>query len=266
MRYSILDYVEYFYQLISGFRVKHERKIDDSRHFDIASLLPSEQRLRILDLANGRLYPQFMLLRKSGHWVAGIDLVNCPDFGWKNVAYRVARKIFAVGAGINAHLLDSPPLLCGDAGSLPFADGFFDMVTSVAAFEHFLEVDRIVAEVKRVLRPGGVVWVRIHPFTSLSGAHNVNPVRIPLNRLPKEISPWDHLYTDREIFYEPLNQWRTSAYVDVFSHYFEISKVYCAMREGESLLNQDLIKRLEIYLRDELTCRALVVVAQKLEN
>jgi SAM-dependent methyltransferase len=46
-------------------------------------------------------------------------------------------------------------LLCADGYHLPFADGSFDVVLLVAVLEHTSEPWRIVAEARRVLRPGG---------------------------------------------------------------------------------------------------------------
>ncbi|MDE3231185.1 MAG: methyltransferase domain-containing protein, partial [Chloroflexota bacterium] len=43
-----------------------------------------------------------------------------------------------------------------DAEDLPFPDGGFDLVTCRIAPHHFAEVERFVAEVARVLRPGGL--------------------------------------------------------------------------------------------------------------
>ncbi len=42
-----------------------------------------------------------------------------------------------------------------DAAGLPFADHSFDAVVACLVFEHIREVDRAIAEVARVLRPGG---------------------------------------------------------------------------------------------------------------
>jgi SAM-dependent methyltransferase len=42
-----------------------------------------------------------------------------------------------------------------DAEALPFADARFDLVTCRIAAHHFADVARFVAEVKRVLKPGG---------------------------------------------------------------------------------------------------------------
>jgi ubiquinone/menaquinone biosynthesis C-methylase UbiE len=46
-----------------------------------------------------------------------------------------------------------------DAGVLPFADGTFDLVTCGSAFHHFPEPERILAEMTRILRPGGLVAI-----------------------------------------------------------------------------------------------------------
>lgn len=42
-----------------------------------------------------------------------------------------------------------------DATALPFVDGSFDLVTCRLAAHHFPDLERFVAEVRRVLRPGG---------------------------------------------------------------------------------------------------------------
>jgi ubiquinone/menaquinone biosynthesis C-methylase UbiE len=148
-------------------------------------------------------------------------------------------------------------------GNLPFPDNTFDLVTSVAAFEHFLEVPTVVAELERVLRPGGVVYARIHLFTCPSGGHNVRITEIPLRKLPRGVDAWDHLRKNRVPFHVPLNKWRQDQYLQVFSKHFEILKEYCAMREGEELLTSEIEGELVKYTRDELTCGAYVILARK---
>ena len=46
-------------------------------------------------------------------------------------------------------------LLCADGYQLPFANESFDVVLLVAVLEHTREPSRIVAETRRVLKPGG---------------------------------------------------------------------------------------------------------------
>jgi SAM-dependent methyltransferase len=47
--------------------------------------------------------------------------------------------------------------IVGDAHWLPFADECLDMILSTEVLEHTLEPQRIVDEIRRVLRPGGRV-------------------------------------------------------------------------------------------------------------
>ncbi len=51
----------------------------------------------------------------------------------------------------------------GDAAQLPFADGSFDVVLSGGLLEHFRDPARIVREMARVLRPGGLFYADIVP-------------------------------------------------------------------------------------------------------
>ena len=47
-----------------------------------------------------------------------------------------------------------------DVHALPFADGTFELVVSMNAFEHYHSPDKAVAEIMRVLKPGGQVLIR----------------------------------------------------------------------------------------------------------
>jgi SAM-dependent methyltransferase len=57
------------------------------------------------------------------------------------------------------------------AAALPFADGRFDAVVACLVFEHITEVDRAIAEVGRVLRPGGrFLFFLNHPLLQTPGS------------------------------------------------------------------------------------------------
>jgi len=57
------------------------------------------------------------------------------------------------------------------AGRLPFASGAFDAVIACLVFEHIVDVDDAVAEVGRVLRPGGrFVFMLNHPLLQTPGS------------------------------------------------------------------------------------------------
>ena len=53
--------------------------------------------------------------------------------------------------------------LFGDALRLPFGDGSFDLVLSGGLLEHFREPGQVIAEMARVLRPGGLLYADIVP-------------------------------------------------------------------------------------------------------
>ena len=49
----------------------------------------------------------------------------------------------------------APPLVVADASALPFAGGAFDLVTSSISYHFWAAHDRCLAEIRRVLAPGG---------------------------------------------------------------------------------------------------------------
>lgn len=259
---SITDQLRYGWQLVNGTREKHERWLFEIRQNDIAPFLDGTPSLKILDLANGRLRPQYTLLRAAGHNVYGIDLVNRPERNWVEVSYRVARWLYARKMH-NRPQGSNRTLICGSVAHLPFRQNSFELVTSIAAFEHFYDVPTVVAEICRVLHPGGLAWVLIHLFTSLSGGHNVGLAETPLRTIPLGVEPWDHLRKRHLQFHVPLNQWRQNQYLEAFARHFEVIKDYCAMREGEEFLTPAIAAELSDYSRDELTCGAYVILARK---
>jgi len=263
MSVYINDYCRYAWQLLTGSRFKGELDIAGRRQRDIAPYINCQDSLRILDLANGRLRPQYTILKARGHKVCGIDRVNRSSLNWINIAYCLARELYAWKLNSVVGRRNGRTLVCGDVSILPFKQNTFDLVTSVAAFEHFLDVPSVIAEVKRILRPGGVAWVGIHPFTCLSGGHNLSLAEFPLHRVPKGVDAWDHLRRRRLPFHVPLNEWRPGQYLEEFIKHFEVLKHYCATREGEAILTPGLEAELSGYSRDELTCGAYIIVARR---
>ena len=75
-----------------------------------------------------------------GTRVFGVDLVS---------------EMLTQGARRWAALADSVHPVQGDSERLPFADGSFDFVTCANSFHHYPDQERAVAEMHRVLRPGG---------------------------------------------------------------------------------------------------------------
>lgn len=72
--------------------------------------------------------------------------------------YELEPGCRVVGVDIGAELRDNPNVgerVRGDAQRLPFAGASFDAVLASHVMEHLTEPERALAEVARVLRPGG---------------------------------------------------------------------------------------------------------------
>lgn len=262
MAATTFEYPVYLWQLVSGFRSRHEKMFARLRNQDTAGFLASKS-LRILDLGNGRLRPQQMLLKTAGHYVVGIDLANRPEVSVTNFLYAMARRLYGWKSKIDKGALLDRTLVCGDVGNLPFRSESFDFVTSIAAFEHFLDVPSVVSELSRVLTSEGLVWVCIHPFSCPSGGHNVSFTQIPLRRIRPGTNAWDHLRRRNIPICVPLNEWRLSEYLKMFARHFQIIKHYCALREGVEFLTNEIAAELAEYSVEELTCHAYVILARK---
>jgi SAM-dependent methyltransferase len=86
-----------------------------------------------------------------------------------------------------------------DAESMMFRDNAFDFVFSLNALEHIPHPDRALAEVYRVLRPGGHALLQFSPlYYSDAGSHL--PMTVGLKR------PWAHLLMTRDEIKETIRE------------------------------------------------------------
>lgn len=95
----------------------------------------------VLDVATGEGYGAAMLAQRA-RAVCACD-VAAEAIARAGVTFRRPNLRFVVG----------------EAGALPMPDASVDVVTCFEALEHFAEQARFLDEVRRVLRPGGVLLV-----------------------------------------------------------------------------------------------------------
>ena len=93
------------------------------------------------------------LLAEAGARLTAIDLTP--------TAVEMTRR------RLELHDLDAT-VLEADAESLPFADASFDFVWSWGVIHHSRDTDRVVAEIARVLRPGGRLALMVYHRNSIT--------------------------------------------------------------------------------------------------
>ena len=102
----------------------------------------------VLDVGTGFGRHTFELARR-GHHVVAVDLAADEVLGTKATLHAMA-EAGEIAAGTDVGVLR------GDATRLPFVDGAFDAVLTSEVLEHVPDDVGALAEMSRVLRPGGV--------------------------------------------------------------------------------------------------------------
>ena len=139
-RYDLLNH------LLSGNVDKRWRRIVAER---VREKLSSSG-ARILDVACGTGDLSLTLFETTGARVIGTDF---------------CRPMLEIAAGKTPKEL---PLIEGDALALPFRDGTFEVVTIAFGLRNLASVDSGLAELRRVLKPGG--WVAVLEFSRPANA------------------------------------------------------------------------------------------------
>jgi ubiquinone/menaquinone biosynthesis C-methylase UbiE len=123
-------------RLITGFLTRVAR--------DLAKLAPQA---RVLEVGSGpgRLATTLAEVAPDIR-VTGIDIA--PDMVERATALAVSSEV-----------ADRVEFLVGDVASLPFPDTSFDVVVSTFSAHHWPDPAKGLAEIYRVLRPGGMAWV-----------------------------------------------------------------------------------------------------------
>jgi SAM-dependent methyltransferase len=92
------------------------------------------------------------------------------DLGAGSGSFKAApRGVYLVRADIDTPLTRrSGEYVRADAASLPFRPRTFDLIISNHSLEHFLEPETALAEIGRVLRPGGAFYLAVPDASTLT--------------------------------------------------------------------------------------------------
>ncbi|WP_433888773.1 class I SAM-dependent methyltransferase [Streptomyces sp. CA-111067] len=144
--------------------------------------------LSVLEIGAGAAQCSRWLAARGAHPVA-LDLSHRQLQHARRIAEEIADEQRDSENG-DGHAAGSVPLVQADAGSLPFADGSFDLVCSAyGALPFIADTARVQREVRRVLRPGGRwVFSVTHPvrwaFPDEPGPEGLTAVSSYFDRTP----------------------------------------------------------------------------------
>jgi len=160
----ILDREVYFYEGVHlGPRVqawlynRWSKKYDQSKH---ASQLRDNEMLAqpLLDALKATPVPEpFILDFATGTGRLSYALASRPEFKGHIIALDLSQGMLEQAASKLSRYLDRVELLCHQSLPLPFPDAAFDVVCALEVLELFPNMDKPLAELTRVLRPGGIL-------------------------------------------------------------------------------------------------------------
>ena len=242
--------------------------------------------MRLLDVGCGQRTPATLLFTAVGNEVVGIDMeliTSGPGVGsfvraWRadgleRAAKTLVRQLLFDPAYDRrlAELMAKPlarralDLRRLSVTAVTFPDGSFDAVISNAVFEHLPDVPAALAQVARLLRPGGVAHIAIHLFPSLSGGHHM-AWAFPDESVPADVPPWDHLRSNRFPTHVYLNKLKESDYRAAFAAEarLEFLDWVTTLTEGGALLTPEIERELGgRFTRDDLLKREVIAIARR---
>ena len=104
----------------------------------------------------------------------------------------------------------SGAFLAADAERLPFPDGSFDAVVSLYALEHFAHPREALAEMARVVRPGGLVGVLTLAYDRPTGT--IPSLRFGVRSLPRRHPVNVAVYAARRLRFAVRQAWKQVRY------------------------------------------------------
>jgi SAM-dependent methyltransferase len=175
--------------------------------FDPELLAKMEVLYRTRDVVRRRRLVREALRPAPGERI--VDIGCGPGFYVSELAHEVGEAGAVVGVDSSGTMLGAARARCrelgnvelleADASSLPLAGGSFDAALSVQVLEYVADIQAALAEVRRVLRPGGrlVVWDVDWATVSMQTADEVRMTRVlkawdghlAHPSLPRSISP-----------------------------------------------------------------------------
>lgn len=90
---------------------------------------------------------------------------------------------------------------------LPFGNNYFDVVFLFDVIEHVKNPSTTISECKRILKPGGILYVEFTPYYSIVGHHLYDYAKWPIHILPKKFIKKIVYSKHLDSFLKPQDYW-----------------------------------------------------------
>jgi ubiquinone/menaquinone biosynthesis C-methylase UbiE len=139
---------------------------------------------KALNVGCGEMLTDLGLLNLGAERITGLD-VTSKDSKWLEA---VANKVKLAGFDFPTDYKKRIKFVQYDGVSFPFNDSAFDVIFSWSAFEHVADVKPVLQEMKRVLAPGGQVFIQVFPwYNSRFGSHLTDYISEPFFQTKRSI-------------------------------------------------------------------------------
>jgi ubiquinone/menaquinone biosynthesis C-methylase UbiE len=136
----------YFDKMSSDYSNTSTGKYSEPMHHALIEELKGKNFRTLLDVGCGDGTFLSMILNKFDVTVSGIDI--------SSGMIEKSKELLDCRANLKV----------GDSEHLPWNDVSFDAITCIASFHHYPDPELVLQEIKRVLRPGGILLIA-DPFT-----------------------------------------------------------------------------------------------------
>jgi ubiquinone/menaquinone biosynthesis C-methylase UbiE len=171
----------------NDFALAVDKRLERSNRLlrQIARLYGAIDNAEVLEIGCGDGLNSLLLALQGVRRAVGIDIefrLDRPD----DQGVRTRRLVTSIlqAAGETRNLDECRnflpvEFLSMDATHMQFTDNSFDLILSRSVLEHIRPIENLIAEMGRVLRPGGMAYHEIDPFYWLRGCHKRGLVDIP---------------------------------------------------------------------------------------
>ncbi len=165
------------------------------------------------------------------------------------------RKYFQILSSLNKNLPKQRKfkIVKMNAENLKFKNDSFDFILSIHSFEHIQNIEKVIIEIKRVLKKGGSFYIAIDFYSKYFGGHKFDTK-----------NPWEHLLDKN---FKPnvyVNRLTVEEYKKLFNKYFKDINFICREnRFMKQYLTKDIKKLLVEYSELELLMEPMIVIGRK---